>query len=146
MVFVLESVSQRNRGEWLCLATGERDRPRLPGRQGQNRSLRGRLSVPRRGRTSLQDTADQHGHRAQSFRVLMARTAFTVLLLLLAAAPAKAGMPANPEAAWREYFAMANDLEPRYAFPYANCFRRAAANYELPETLLLAVARGESDF
>ena len=76
----------------------------------------------------------------------MARTAFTVLLLLLAAAPAKAGMPANPEAAWREYFAMANDLEPRYAFPYANCFRRAAANYELPETLLLAVARGESDF
>lgn len=76
----------------------------------------------------------------------MARTALTVLLLLLAAASAKAGIPANPEAAWKEYLATANGLEPRYAFPYADCFRRAAANYELPETLLLAVARGESDF
>ncbi len=37
-------------------------------------------------------------------------------------------------------------LEPAYRFPYSTCFKAAALQYDLPETLLLAVARGESDF
>jgi Transglycosylase SLT domain len=53
---------------------------------------------------------------------------------------------ANPESAWRQYLASDRSAEPRYRFPYANCFRSAATNYDLPETVLLAVARGESDF
>ena len=52
----------------------------------------------------------------------------------------------NPEAAWRSYLRNDIALEPSYRFPHTNCFRAAAATYGLPETLLLAVARGESDF
>ncbi|MCH8136086.1 MAG: transglycosylase SLT domain-containing protein, partial [Proteobacteria bacterium] len=37
-------------------------------------------------------------------------------------------------------------LEPAYRFPYSTCFSVAALEHDLPETLLLAVARGESDF
>jgi hypothetical protein len=40
----------------------------------------------------------------------------------------------------------AAQTRPALEFPYADCFRKAAAAHELPETLLLAVARGESDF
>jgi len=69
-----------------------------------------------------------------------------VFVLLFAAISANAGVQPDPETAWKDYVATASSLEPRYTFPYANCFRRAAANYDLPETLLLAVARGESDF
>ena len=53
---------------------------------------------------------------------------------------------ADPEAAWRSYLRNDTDLEPSLRFPHASCFRAAAASYGLPETLLLAVARGESDF
>ena len=53
---------------------------------------------------------------------------------------------ADPEAAWRSYLRNDTDLEPSCRFPHASCFRAAAASYGLPETLLLAVARGESDF
>ena len=35
---------------------------------------------------------------------------------------------------------------PAYRFPPGTCFRVAALEYNLPESLLLAVARGESDF
>jgi len=52
----------------------------------------------------------------------------------------------NPENAWREYLASYAGAEPQYRFPHASCFRRASVLYELPEALLLAVARGESDF
>ncbi len=47
---------------------------------------------------------------------------------------------------WQSYFRSAAQTEPAVAFPYAECFERAAATHGLPETLLLAVARGESDF
>jgi hypothetical protein len=50
------------------------------------------------------------------------------------------------DAAWRDYSTTKTHLEPAYRFPYANCFGAAALQYGLPETLLLAVARGESDF
>lgn len=36
--------------------------------------------------------------------------------------------------------------DPVIKFPYERCFRRAAARYQIPLLLLLAVARGESDF
>ena len=50
------------------------------------------------------------------------------------------------EARWRSYAEHALQARPALEFPYAQCFSRAAMAHELPETLLLAVARGESDF
>ena len=47
---------------------------------------------------------------------------------------------------WASYAATQTLLEPAYRFPHSTCFRAAALQYDLPETLLLAVARGESDF
>jgi hypothetical protein len=52
----------------------------------------------------------------------------------------------NLDKAWRDYLANDTDLAPSYTFPHAHCFTRAANAHGLPETLLLAVARGESDF
>ena len=62
------------------------------------------------------------------------------------AATASLDAEVNPEAAWQNYLRNDTAIEPSYRFPHANCFRAAAATYGLPETLLLAVARGESDF
>ncbi len=42
--------------------------------------------------------------------------------------------------------ASAQETRPALDFPYAHCFKRAATAHGLPETLLVAVARGESDF
>jgi hypothetical protein len=50
------------------------------------------------------------------------------------------------EARWQTYATNALQTSPALDFPYAHCFRRAATAHGLPETLLLAVARGESDF
>jgi len=50
------------------------------------------------------------------------------------------------EARWQTYASTAAQTRPALEFPYAECFTRAAAAHDLPETLLLAVARGESDF
>lgn len=47
---------------------------------------------------------------------------------------------------WKNYLSTADSKEPSKRFPYLHCFRRAAANHDLPLTLLLAVSRGESDF
>ena len=52
----------------------------------------------------------------------------------------------DPDAAWRNYLINDTGLEPSFQFPHASCFRAASATYGIPETLLLAVARGESDF
>ncbi len=56
------------------------------------------------------------------------------------------GMEPDLDAAWRDYAKSRTHLEPAYRFPFATCFGTAAIQYDLPETLLLAVARGESDF
>ena len=48
--------------------------------------------------------------------------------------------------AWAQYLAVDRDRQPGVEFPYEECFRRSAAAHDLPLTLLLAVARGESDF
>ena len=53
---------------------------------------------------------------------------------------------ADLSAEWRDYSKNRAHLEPAYNFPYSTCFAAAAIQYDLPETLLLAVARGESDF
>jgi hypothetical protein len=47
---------------------------------------------------------------------------------------------------WETYLSTDSRSPPAVDFPYASCFSAAAAEHDLPETLLLAVARGESDF
>jgi len=70
-----------------------------------------------------------------------------VLLTLLASAAVAATGPADPASlAWKRYLATETGIEPDMSFPHAACFRAAARDHGLPETLLLAVARGESDF
>ena len=83
----------------------------------------------------------------------MARLACTLMLCaaLLPSAPARAKTDAPVDAAtletrWQSFYRTAAQTQPALEFPYAHCFKRAAAAHELPETLLLAVARGESDF
>ena len=50
------------------------------------------------------------------------------------------------DALWSGYTVSQTNLEPAYRFPHSTCFKAAALQYDVPETLLLAVARGESDF
>ncbi len=83
--------------------------------------------------------------------ILLRRT----LLLLLAGLALPGLLPAKTdpsvdigsiETRWQDYAAVAQDSRPAMAFPYGECFQRAANTHGLPETLLLAVARGESNF
>ncbi len=67
-------------------------------------------------------------------------------LLLTLAAMTVAATRADLDARWADYTSTQSALEPAYTFPHASCFKAAALAYDLPETLLLAVARGESDF
>ena len=77
---------------------------------------------------------------------------FLFLLSLLAAlvlagnALAATGGGLDPNSAWQAYLKNDTAIEPSYRFPHATCFRSAALAHGLPESLLLAVARGESDF
>ncbi|MCB1875291.1 MAG: lytic transglycosylase domain-containing protein [Chromatiales bacterium] len=50
------------------------------------------------------------------------------------------------EAVWREYVDRQRHLAPAGDYPYMRCFEEAAREQRLPLTLLLAVARGESNF
>ena len=72
--------------------------------------------------------------------------AIAALLILLALQQSATGAVADLDGAWRGYLANQAHLEPAYRFPHETCFKVAALEYDLPETLLLAVARGESDF
>ena len=76
--------------------------------------------------------------RAFLFTVLFASLSFSTLDARTATA--------DPDAAWKDYLQNDTDVAPSYRFPHASCFKAAAAAHGLPETLLLAVARGESDF
>lgn len=72
-----------------------------------------------------------------------------IALLCVSAAGAKTASPLDAdqlELRWQQYADRALQTRPALDFPYAHCFTRAAAAHDLPETLLLAVARGESDF
>ena len=75
------------------------------------------------------------------------RNLFCLLpILLCLVATGSRAMETDLDGAWRNYASTKTHLEPAYRFPFANCFSATAAQYGLPETLLLAVARGESDF
>ena len=71
----------------------------------------------------------------------------SVALLLINCSVLAAGTTtADPEAAWKDYLKNDTGIGPSYRFPHASCFKAAASAHDVPETLLLAVARGESDF
>ncbi|MBT8079770.1 MAG: lytic transglycosylase domain-containing protein, partial [Gammaproteobacteria bacterium] len=82
----------------------------------------------------------------------MRRVKPVLLLFFLAvlqpslSAAAKGDADPNAAAAWKNYMRKDTTVAPAYRFPHASCFKAATATYGLPETLLLAVARGESDF
>ena len=74
-----------------------------------------------------------------------------ICVALLVAAPVLAKTDASIdagalEARWQTFSKTAAQTQPAMQFPYDHCFKRAAATHALPQTLLLAVARGESDF
>jgi len=52
----------------------------------------------------------------------------------------------NIEALWQRYLSRNAAKLPKISYPYDHCFRSAAQKYGLPLSLLLAVARGESNF
>ena len=52
----------------------------------------------------------------------------------------------NIETLWHQYFKNDAANIPAINYPYGHCFRSAAQKYDLPMSLLLAVARGESNF
>jgi hypothetical protein len=75
--------------------------------------------------------------------ILLVGLAVSCLLLAKTDPPVDTGAI---ESRWQAYADGAQDAQPAMAFPYAECFSRAAEIHGLPETLLLAVARGESNF
>ena len=52
----------------------------------------------------------------------------------------------NVESLWHHYLAGDARKSPAVSFPYKHCFASAAQKFDLPLSLLLAVARGESNF
>ena len=73
-------------------------------------------------------------------------TVLLVLVLLAITGRAAVQDTTDSNLAWQNYLANDTHIEPSYRFPHATCFKAAAIAYDLPHTLLLAVARGESDF
>ncbi|MGB5492320.1 MAG: lytic transglycosylase domain-containing protein [Woeseiaceae bacterium] len=71
--------------------------------------------------------------------------ALSGLILCTLATGSQATRP-DLDAAWERYTANQTTLLPAYTFPHSTCFRAAALEHDLPESLLLAIARGESDF
>jgi hypothetical protein len=71
---------------------------------------------------------------------------FLGALLLLSLVSAGHATRQDLASLWASYADNRATLRPAYTFPHATCFRAAALEHGLPETLLLAVARGESDF
>jgi hypothetical protein len=74
------------------------------------------------------------------------RVVAPVLLLIVTLGMGLPARAADPAAAWRTYAASQTHRPPAMAFPYQSCFEAAAERHDLPLTLLLAVARGESNF
>ncbi|MCP3869508.1 MAG: lytic transglycosylase domain-containing protein [Gammaproteobacteria bacterium] len=57
-----------------------------------------------------------------------------------------AGENDSLESAWRMYLTRPARLADNHDFPFGHCFKESAMVHDLPESLLLAVARGESNF
>lgn len=72
------------------------------------------------------------------------RLALSVAVMLAVTGAAVAANVPVAEA-WRRY-ADSNETEPARPVPFEACFRQAAAAHGLPMALLVAVARGESNF
>lgn len=71
---------------------------------------------------------------------------FGLLLTLFALTADAISRHDELNASWQQYSAGQSGAEPAYKFPHARCFQIASAQHGIPESLLLAVARGESDF
>lgn len=52
----------------------------------------------------------------------------------------------NYNQAWKNYASMKADALPAKKFPFESCFKKAAKAYGIPVSLVIAFARGESDF
>lgn len=69
-----------------------------------------------------------------------------LLAVLIGLALVRAAAADELTTAWRSYLAADAERPPAMQFPFQGCFEAAAGRYDLPLTLLLAVARGESNF
>jgi hypothetical protein len=69
-----------------------------------------------------------------------------IVLLLAGLALAASAAADELTTAWRTFLASEATRPPAMQFPYQGCFEAAAERYELPASLLIAVARGESNF
>ena len=80
--------------------------------------------------------------------MIFSRVAAILLLVLAALSPATAARTTSgdPDQQWKTYLATDARRDPALGLPYAHCFERSAAAHGLPVTLLMAVARGESNF
>ena len=72
--------------------------------------------------------------------------AFIASLCLATLVTSASASKRDLEAAWQDYASNRATIEPAFTFPHTSCFSVAALQHDLPESLLLAVARGESDF
>ena len=72
--------------------------------------------------------------------------ALLITVAILWSTAAASSSATNPAEAWQQFAANTSAAAPGLRFPHDTCFRAAALAYDLPYTLLLAVARGESDF
>ncbi len=82
----------------------------------------------------------------QPWRGAMATLAISLAVFGTVVTAPVAASQVDPAVAWREYRQSETNRQPALDFPYEHCFRRAAAAHDLPVSLLLAVARGESNF
>ncbi len=73
-----------------------------------------------------------------------------ILCAILIFSPSVIAKKAIPEldyaSAWQQYDLHLQNIEAKQVFPYQHCFEKSAQQHDLPVTLLLALARGESDF
>ena len=73
-----------------------------------------------------------------------------ICLLLLQTAAAITRKPSmsqqDLDKRWQQYLAGSMQMQATHKFPFKHCFSQSADKHQLPESLLLAVARGESNF
>ena len=70
-----------------------------------------------------------------------------VFILLSQAVLAKVSVPdINYASAWNSFAASSTNQSPLQKYPFQHCFEQSAKQHDLPVSLLLAMARGESDF
>ena len=82
---------------------------------------------------------------AKVIRLKAAASLFVSLFLATLVTNASASKQ-DLDSAWQDYENNLAAVEPAFKFPHASCFSAAALQHDLPESLLLAVSRGERDF